>query len=201
MDIKGFAVPLKDSLEIRGALSFNSSGNVVFNAPRGTSGFFGKPIQVPGGILGIDFPIPGNAVTATAQLAGPPSSLRIDPGDLTLSMPMKLALSNPIIGPWCQIGTDSAPANVRLIIGTTSPPAPNRPITGRLGDATLVSDYEVQWRGNENVDNSFSIPGASNCGINLGLINAVINAKLKLPSAAGNNSLRVVNNVGLNVAP
>jgi hypothetical protein len=109
---------------------------------------------------------------------------------------MKLELSNPIIGPWCQIGSDRSPANVRLIIGTTNPPAPNRAISGGLGAPTFPAGGGLILTGNTNVDNSFAIPSATGCGINLGLINALINAKLRLPSAAGNNALVVVNNFG-----
>lgn len=72
MDIKGFRVPLGDSMQIRGGLVFGATPeDTLFVAPRGTTGFFARPVQVPGGLIGIDFPIPGNAVTATAELAGP----------------------------------------------------------------------------------------------------------------------------------
>jgi hypothetical protein len=36
-------------------------------------------------------------------------------------------------------------------------------------------------------------PAASGCGLNIGLINAAVNAKTGLPSAAGNNSLTLEN--------
>ncbi|CAM5525437.1 Secreted protein OS=Streptomyces tendae OX=1932 GN=GUR47_10325 PE=4 SV=1 [Streptomyces tendae] len=38
-------------------------------------------------------------------------------------------------------------------------------------------------------DSTFAVPGATGCGLNVGLINAAVNAKTGLPSAAGNNSL------------
>lgn len=200
MTIKGFTVPIGDSLEIRGGIADDGAGGATFVAPRGTSGVFAKPIQVPGGILGIDLPISLNKVTATAALAGPPSSLRIDAGTLTVRMPMKLLLSNPLIGPACRIGTDSAPAWVTLIVGTTSPPAPNRPISGRVGTPSFPNPTTSALMGNSNVDNSFAIPGASYCGLGLGLFDEIINAKLKLPSAAGNNTLIVNNNLALSPA-
>jgi len=55
----------------------------------------------------------------------------------------------------------------------------------------------VLFIGNVNVDNAFSVPGATGCGIGLGLVNALVNAKLGLPSAAGNNTMIMQNNVGL----
>lgn len=197
MSIKGFTVPLGDSLQIRGGLGQNSAGEIVFSPARGTNGFIAKPVKVPGGILGIDFPIPGNAVTATAQLAGSPSDIRLNPFTLDTVLPLKLALTNPLIGPGCHIGSNSNPVWVNLTTGTTAPPAPNRPISGHLGTLSTPTPTSVILSDNLNVDNSFAIPGASSCGIGLGLINGVINLKLKLPSAGGNNSLIVGNNVGL----
>ncbi|MBB4661634.1 hypothetical protein BDZ31_001207 [Conexibacter arvalis] len=195
MTIKGTTVPIGESLAIRGALSPTAE----FIPPAGTTGIFSRPIQVPGGLLGIDFPIPGNAVTATTELAGPVSSVRINPGTLGVAMPIKLKLSNPILGPWCHIGSNSDPANLNMIIGTTNPPPPNTPISGRKGRASLVNGDTAVYDDNVNVDNSFAVPGASVCGIGLGLVNTLINAKLQIPSAAGNNTLIIVNDVALKV--
>lgn len=197
MTIKNTTVPIGESLEIRGALKDDGIHPWgVWIPPTGTTGIFSRPIKVPGGLLGLDLPIPGNTVTATTQLAGPVSAVRIYPGDLRVSMPVKLKLDNPILGPWCQIGSNSNPAYLDLIVGTTSPPAPNRPITGRMGVPT-VSGTTVTFTGNQNVDNSFAVPGADSCGIGLGLVNAVINAKLSIPSSAGNNTLIIGNDAAV----
>jgi hypothetical protein len=198
LTIKGFEVPIGESFQLRGAsvTDDTSPSGFRFVPPRGTTGVFSKPIQVPGGLLGINFPLPGNAVTATAKLAGPVSNINFDPGNIELRIPLKLALTNPIIGPGCQIGSDSNPVRLDLIVGTTAPPAPNRPITGRVGDFVFESNY-LGLIGNVNVDNSFSVPGASGCGIGLGLINSVVNLKLKLPAAGGNNEIVIGNDVAL----
>jgi hypothetical protein len=199
LDIKGFSVPIGESFQIRGALASSGPGSTqIFVPATGTTGIISKPIQVPGGLLGINFPIPGNKVTATAELAStnPSAAIRVDGDTLTVAMPLKLRLSNPLIGPNCHIGSNSSPVNVRLILGTTSPPPPNRPISGRLG-AVSFETWGVLYRGNTNVDNSFSIPGASSCGLGLGLIDQIVNAKMRLPSAAGNNTMVVTNDVAL----
>lgn len=193
--IKGTDVPIGRSINIRGAIR-DVGGEPVFVPPAGTNGLFTTPIQIPGGLLGIDFPIPGNSVAAIAQLAGPASSLRIYPGDFNVRMPLKLKLENPILGPFCQIGSNSSPINVNLIIGTTNPPAPNRPISGAVGTPSIGAEGVI-IDNNVNVDNTFSVPSATNCGLGLGLINGVINLKMGLPSAAGNNALVVTNDVGL----
>jgi hypothetical protein len=193
--IKGFHVPLDHSLEIRGGLERG-----VFIPPAGTNGFFAEPVNVPGGLLGIELPLSLNDVTATAELAGPPSSIVIRAGeDLTIRMPLKLRLSNPLIGSNCHIGTDRNPVMVNLTTGTTNPPPPNTPISGHQGEPTFIPPDVIAILGSLSVDNAFAIPGASDCG-GFGLIDLLIDAKLKLPSAAGNNTLEITNDTALKAA-
>jgi hypothetical protein len=197
MTIKDTTVPLGDSLEIRGGIGFiDRVGTLGFIPPAGTNGFFARPIRIPGGLLGIDWPIPGNAVTATAQLAGPASSIHLDIATFSIEFPMKLKLDNPILGGNCYIGSNSNPVRLSLTQGTTSPPPPNRPISGHIGDPAHTADY-LAWTGNLNVDNSFAVPGASGCGLGVGIVDALVNLKLGLPSAAGNNTIQSVNSLGL----
>lgn len=199
LNIKGFNVPLgAASLEIRGGLTTGETGN-VFIPPTGTTGLFSRPFEVPGGLLGIDFPIPGNAVQATTQLAGSPSAIRLNLVTQSITLPVKVKLSNFLLGMACYIGTDRNPVTMNLITGTTNPPPPNAPISGHRGTIAQTEEGAVTFTGNLNVDNSFAVPASSSCGFGLGLINALVDAKLKLPSAAGNNATEVVNNVGLKV--
>jgi hypothetical protein len=198
LEIKGFTVPLGDSLEIRGGV--NGAVNPFrFIPPAGTDGFFARPIRIPGGILGLELPIPGNTVLGTAQLAGPASSISISFGEpITVSLPVKVKLDNPILGSSCYIGTNGTPVRVNLTTGTTSPPPPNRPITGSIGTPRFEGEI-IELLGAMNVDNAFSVPGASGCGL-FGIANPIVNLKLKLPSAAGNNTMIVTNNVALTAA-
>jgi hypothetical protein len=197
LNIKGFNVPLGESLEIRGGLSTPENG-LVFTPPRGTTGFFARPVPVPGGLLGINFPIPGNTVLATTELAGSPTDIHINTINQSIRIPIRVHLSNLLLGMDCRIGTNSNPVVLTLITETTNPPPPNRPISGHVGEFEFNEETgALVIRGNLNVENSFAIPGATSCGLGLGLINALVNAKLRLPSAAGNNSIEVVNNVGL----
>jgi hypothetical protein len=195
--IKEFNVPLHESLEIRGGLMASENGRPAFVPARGTNGFIGTPVPVPGGLLGINFPIPGNSVLAIAELAGPSSAIQIVPGELNIRVPVKVRLVNVLLGMDCRIGTNSRPVNLDLIVGTTSPPPPNRPITGSPGEVTQPEERELRILNSVNVENSFSVPGATECGLGLGLINALVNAKLRIPSAAGNNAIEVHNNTGL----
>lgn len=195
--IKDYTVPLGDSLEIRGGLVGDEAR---FVPPRGTTGLFARPVSVPGGLLGIEW-IPGTSVLAITELAGPPSAIRFDLETLTVALPIKVRLENLFIGMNCHIGTNSRPVNLRLIVGTTSPPPPNRPISGSIGSPRAGGPGEILVNNAVNVENSFAVPGASSCGLGLGLINSLVNLRLGLPSAGGNNEIQVTNNIGIQFLP
>jgi hypothetical protein len=196
LEIKGFRVPLDHALEIRGAIEVAGR----FIPPTGTNGFFATPVNIPGGLLGIELPFEFNLVLATAELAGSPSEIVIRPGDQTISVPIKVRLSNPLIGSNCHIGSNRSPVRLNLIPGTTEPPPPNRPITGRFGRLEFVPPDVLLSRGGIDVENSFSIPGAQECG-GLGLIDLLVDAKLRIPSAAGNNAAIITNESGVKILP
>jgi hypothetical protein len=202
LEIKGFTVPLGESLEIRGALTEPTEAEPAsrFIPPAGTNGFFSRSIRVPGGILGLELWIPGNEVLARAELAGSTSAVRFVFGlpVTTISLPVKVKLDNPILGSNCYIGTNSNPARINLTTGTTSPPAPNRPISGSTGTIRPEGPNSeiLELLGARSVDNAFAVPGASGCGL-LGIADPLVNLRLKLPSAAGNNTMIVTNNVAL----
>ncbi|HEX7292367.1 MAG TPA: hypothetical protein VF250_14705 [Conexibacter sp.] len=198
-EIKGFRVPLHESLEVRGKIVPNETDIPDFVPPAGTNGFFATPEPVPGGLLGIEW-IPGNTVLAITELAGPSSSIKINPSTGSVSMPIKVRLVNLLLGMDCHIGNNSNPVRLNLIVGTTEPPPPNTPISGRFGTVVPITGG-ISRIGNVNVDNSFAIPGATECGLGLGLINALVNARLRLPSAAGNNSISLTNDVALALMP
>lgn len=177
INIKGFDVPLGPSLEIRGGVI--TGRNPVFVAPRGTNGFFARPVAVPGGLLGIDFPGPFDDVTATAELAGQPSDIHLNLGTFAISLPIRLHLEHFLLGDNCRIGP------VQLNLQTT------RQGALRPGNPGLIIDDNV------SADSSFSIPGAEGCAWDWGLVNGAINLKLGLPSSSGNNSITTTNDIGL----
>ena len=197
--IKEFNVPLHETLEIRGTLIPNGTERPLFQPPAGTTGFIGRTERVPGGLLGIEW-IPGSTVLAITELAGSPSAIRLDFNDFGVRIPVKVRLVNLLLGMDCHIGTNSRPVMLNLTTGTTSPPAPNRPISGRIGTASEIPGG-LLILGNTHVENSFSVPGATECGLGLGLINSLVNARLKLPSAAGNNSAELNSDIALAVRP
>jgi hypothetical protein len=77
-------------------------------------------------------------LTATTELAGPASSIGIDTQDLIeakgigLSLPVKVKLSNPLLGESCYIGSNADPISLRLTTGRVNPPKPNKPNKGKV---------------------------------------------------------------------
>ncbi|NED02643.1 hypothetical protein G3I55_13385, partial [Streptomyces sp. SID6648] len=69
---------------------------------------------------------------------------------------------------------------------------PEAGLTFFRGDGTEDPAGEmsrINLTGATQNDGTFAVPAATGCGLNVGLINAAVNAKTGLPSAAGNNSL------------
>jgi hypothetical protein len=137
-------------------------------------------------------------VSATTELAAPASSIGISSDNLineegvALSLPTKIHLENPLLGSECYIGSTASPVTFSLTTGTTSPPKPNNPISGKLGNVSFLESEGIEYTEITNttlVDNAFSVPVASGCGgIFSALIDPLVNAKLGLPSASGNNT-------------
>ncbi len=134
-------------------------------------------------------------VYATIESAGTPGGTVIEP---PFTLPVKVHLENPLLGEGCYIGSNSQPIQLNLTTGTTSPPAPNHPITG-----TPFGEFESEAArpevltatGGLLVDNAFAVPAASGCTLNLGRyhisIDKLVNQAAKLPSAAGNNEAKL----------
>ena len=150
---------------------------------------------VPGGLTGISESI-GGAVTATAELVGPPSSVIIDKGNLlgqtgtAVTLPIRVKLDNENLGEECFIGTEAEPIVLHLTTGTTSPPFPGQPITGARGTIEGAGKSKIiRLKGNSLVDNDFAVPGATGCGGSLSpLLDAVVDAGIGIPSPAGTNA-------------
>jgi hypothetical protein len=119
------------------------------------------------------------------------ASLFLESGT-ALTLPVRVHLKNPLLGESCYVGSETSPIQLHLTTGTTSPPPPNKPIKGKLGKIKTVEEKEYELTEiteNSLVDNSFSAPVAEGCGGFFSfLINPIVNSKLGLPSASGNNT-------------
>jgi hypothetical protein len=171
------------------------------------------PQNVPGGLLGIvpDASSPAlvkalikfflenslTGVNSTLELAKPATSIRISENNLAaeagiaLELPVKVHLENPFLGKNCYVGSESSPLLWKLTAGTTSPPAPNKPITGAGGAGEFLEEGRIlRLVGNKLVDNAWSAPTASGCGGILSfLVTPIINAQLGTTTAGHNTAI------------
>ncbi len=212
------AVPIVATQTLQGGFKEKAGGVDTFYAALKGNTFTKTPQKVPGGLLGlvrcneignlleriaceVVFENGTTGVTATTELAAPASSIGLNEDAILgevgtgLTLPIKVKLENPLLGGECYVGSNAHPITLNLTSGTTSPPAPNKPIKGKKG--TLSSRAEggvLVITGNTLVDNSFAAPAASGCGgLFSFLIDPIIDAKIGLPSAAGNNTA-ILNN-------
>jgi len=153
--------------------------------------------RVPGGVVGLTgldwlleyLSVEALELYAVTELAGTPKV----PTSEHVILPIKVHLENPVLGKKCYVGSNSNPINLDLITGTTSPPAPNEPITGKSPEYVFDSTLKILHGNNGTlVDNSFAAPGANGCALILfGFIpvslDGVVNLASGLPAAAGTN--------------
>jgi hypothetical protein len=138
-------------------------------------------------------------VNATTELAGSAGDIAISSDNLineegiTLSLPVKIHLENPFLGRDCYIGSNRSPITLNLTDGITSPPPPNGPISGALGEADVPESEGfpyIEVKNNIQVDNSFAVPAVNGCGGPFSsVMDPIIDAKLGLPSPAGHNTI------------
>jgi hypothetical protein len=137
------------------------------------------------------------AVNETTELARPASEIYVNKNNelalqgTALALPVRIHLENPLLGRDCYIGSSADPIVFNLTVGTTSPPPPNEPITGKFGLIGAKDKFEfIEITGHTQVDNAFPAPEATGCGGHLAsLINPLINSKIGLPSPAGYNTV------------
>jgi hypothetical protein len=141
-------------------------------------------------------------LNSTLELARPASEIRVSENHLAgefetaLVLPVKVHLENPFLGSECYVGSSSSPIIWNLTSGTTSPPGPNKPITGSAGEIEFLEEGRILESKNAKlVDNAWSAPGATGCGgflVEL-ILDPIINAAAGVPAAAGKNTA-ILNN-------
>jgi hypothetical protein len=208
-------VPITKTITLQGGLIYVESprSETFVNAANGET-LSKTPQTVPGGLLKIVAPkewpeilqflfnefinkgITG--VTATTEQAGSIELNRLallEKSGTALLLPTKVHLENSFLGNECYIGSSKHPVNVELTTGTTSPPLPNEPITGNVGEPEFRNENQLLIvRKNSLVNNTFAAPEAEGCGSQIlfglftGLIDKAVDSELGLPSAAGHNT-------------
>ena len=192
-------VPITKPILLQGGLPEYYFGEQSMVAAVGAETLAKVPQEVPGGLVGIGGL--GGEVTATAELAGPvkprsastgSSSPSPRQGSTPSSLPLKVKLSNELLGENCYIGSEAEPIVLHLTDGKTKPPEGIAPIEGS-GDAV----FEGPAKGKINrvpavklVDNTFAVPGAKGCGPagSEALVDEILNLDVGLPSKAGANT-------------
>jgi hypothetical protein len=178
-------VPVPDGgLKIAGGVKYATQPDGSFvetfvPKPDGRNGVYSNPISVPGGAIGIDTPLNLTQITATVEAVGLPN---IKVLDQELTMPVRLKLSNSLLGNNCYLGSTANPINLHL---TTTGNPPSQPI-GEYPGAVFPA---VQ-----HTDNLFAAPAASGCGV-FGALNWAVNLRAGTPSASGKNSLTTSSDV------
>jgi hypothetical protein len=202
-------VPIVNPITLQGGVIFGSPEKFV--AAEDGNTLSKSPQKVPGGLAGlircneikefflrlaceIVFENGLTGVNATTELAAPASSIGINTVNLltakgtALSLPVKVHLENAFLGSGCYIGSNAHPIVIELTTGTTSPPPPNKPITGSVGELSLnEAETILTSKNNKLVNNSFAAPKTEGCGA-FGILDGLVDSKLGLPAAAGANT-------------
>jgi hypothetical protein len=207
-------VPITNPITLQGGFIENEETEALTFVGAANGQTLSKsPQKVPGGLLGlvkcneisnliervaceVVFENGVTGVNATTELAAPASSIGLNEANLlgeegtALTLPVKVHLENPLLGSECYIGSNASPVSLNLTTGTTSPPAPNKPIKGYKGNIEVNKEGTILTLAkNSLVNNSFAAPGASGCGgLFSFLLDPIIDAKLGLPAAAGHNT-------------
>jgi hypothetical protein len=209
------AVPIEKAVVLQGGYGVGNevTGDAKFYAATNGVTLSKAAQNVPGGLAGIVpeasspplvkalikffFENKLTGLTSTLELAKSASDIVVNESNLggelgtALKMPVKVHLENPFLGKSCFVGSSGSPLIWNLTSGTTSPPAPNKPITGTVGEIEFLEEGRIlEAKGTRLVDNAWSAPGASGCGGILAfLVNPVINAQLGTTTAGNNTAI------------
>lgn len=209
-------VPITKPITLQGGLIFveEPRSETFVDAKTPANTLSKTPQNVPGGLLKIVAPLGWpeilqiifnefiskgiTGVNETTELVGTPTLNRVNllfGVGTAVDLPTRVHLENSFLGNNCYIGSAAHPVNVELTTGTTSPPEPNLPIKGSVGEVEGKDNGElIIIRKNSLVNNSFSAPTAEGCGSQIlfglftGIIDSAVNSEIGLPSAAGHNT-------------
>ncbi len=206
-------VPINKTITLQGGTIENeATGELTFVAAENGETLSKTALYVPGGLFGIKPPEYLNkeekekfeemvnkgltGVTETTELAKPASAIKLNTTNLitetgvALQLPVKVKLGNVFLGSSCYVGSEASPIILNLTTGTTSPPAPNKPIKGAAGALEILEGGALlRLIGGSLVDNAFSAPEATGCGAPFSaLVDKLVDSVFGVPAAAGLNT-------------
>jgi hypothetical protein len=174
-DVGKRSVPITKTITLQGGFTPAAEGEFTFYGAENAETLVKVPLPVPGGLLNIVAPgfLPKwlqeifnnfinegfTGVTATTELAKPASAIKLKLFNLlsgegtALQLPVQVKLGNVFLGNSCIIGSSSNPIILNLTTGTTSPPEPNKPITGKVGTPEILEEgHYISLTGGSLVD-------------------------------------------------
>jgi len=160
-------------------------------------------LHIPGGLVGLGGVTSTTEASAMAELANPISAARLDLASFVLEegvalrLPLKIKLSNPLLGSNCYIGSSTSPVVLNLTDGRTGPPAPNKPIKGSIGEIEGISEGQQELTAANRsliVDNAFAVPAVNGCSQ---FYASLVSSDVGLPSPAGHNTAIMSSNLKL----
>ncbi len=182
-------IPLVNPTSASGGLGENL-GTFSFN-PRGGLLPVKEPVSLASSLTGLNALFLAQKVDprlfAVSELAGAMTF-----NDFTdLQIPLKIHLINGALGTSCYVGSNAHPLKLSLTTGTTTPPPPAKPLTGKNPEGGSPGEEILRASGGTFVANSFAVPGAEGCGLKSGTgvpaikVNGLINETIGLPAPAG----------------
>jgi hypothetical protein len=185
-------VPIEHAITLQGGLIVSGAEETFVNAGEGET-LTKTEEKVPGGFSGVGG-TESSPMSLTLELVG---AVALSRGNLAeakgtaLKLPVRAHLKNVYFGEECFLGSSTSPITLNLTTGVTSPPAPNKAITGSAGTHEVKEAGNlVLYKGDSLVENAFSVPGAKGCGAGVykEIIGPLLNMKYGLPSAGGHNT-------------
>jgi hypothetical protein len=188
-------VPITTPITIVGG----TDGNLGNFGATSQGGMSKSKQKVPGGVVGLTgltwlLEILGSEALTLYAVTEPVGQPKFE-GSSNITLPIRVHLENGTLGNNCYVGSAASPILLHLTTGTTSPPAPNKPISGKQPELSEDAKEIFHLNNGTYVDNSFSAPGASGCVLSLfGFIpisiNGLVNTASGLPAAGTNTTIQ-----------
>jgi len=198
-------VQLTNPVTIQGGFAGAGSKIEFFGAEHGET-ISKAPQPVPGAFAGVVAPSswPGwlqdgfnegiengqGDVTATLELAGPPTSIELNTENLifksgtALGLPVKIKLESPLLGSNCYIGSDERPVQLDLTTGKSGSVEGGTGKPSRNAQSTWST-----FSGGRLVSNTFSTPAVQGCGgIFSFFFDPLVDLLLGTPASSGQNT-------------
>jgi hypothetical protein len=186
-------VPIDRTLTVQAGAMETGQNTYDLVAPKDGPIISRTPLEIPGGLGGTEVTATIEAVPSSSNPAVLSTIAIIFKEGAALVLPARVHLGNVFLGSSCYLGSESHPIMLEMTDGTTSPPPPNKPISGHAGhfDEEEENEFAVDaFSSGVLVDNAFAVPVAEGCGGPqlASVVDPILDSILGLPSKAGHNT-------------